>query len=100
MIVNISHQYIRFLKHYVYQTNFQYALKTNSISIDNILRDIADFKKRFLFSANCFFCIEFYLKQNHNHFFIKHYELLLQAHQSVFILLPKLLNNEITFKYI
>ena len=98
MVMHVAHQHVRFLRQCIYQSNFQYALKNSSVSVDFILRDIGDFKKRFLFSANCFFCIEFYLKQNHDHFFIKHYELLLQAHQSVFKLLPKLLNGEIIFK--
>lgn len=68
-------------------------MKNISISIEHILREVSDYKKRFLFSTNCLFVIELYFKQQQYHFFVRHFELLLQANESIFGLLEKIMEQ-------
>lgn len=95
MIGHVAHDYQRFLGQCIYQTHFQYGPKVNAFPVESILREISDFKKRFSFSTNCFFCIEYYLRANQKYFFVKHFELLLQAHEPVFDLMSRLLDDRL-----
>ena len=98
MIVNVVHLYKKFLIHYLYKENPQFALKTNCLSVEQILKDMIDFKKRFSFSTHCAQFIDFYLKTHHSYFAIKHFELAFKSYSSIFAMIKSILRNEISYK--
>jgi hypothetical protein len=93
MIGKMIQKYKVYLKQYIFQYNFDYSLKKNPMSIQQLLRDTIEFKKKFSFTSNCFFCIEYYLKLNSQHFYIRHFELAFKSHINYFDLLEQALNN-------
>ena len=93
MIGKLVSKYRSYIKHFIFQYNYDYSLRKNPMPIQQLLRDTIEFKKKFSFTYNCFVCIEYYLKINTEHFIIRHFELAFKAQIKYFELLDQVLNN-------